>query len=83
MLVDRKLRAKAVAVNRANLDLQLSHVEGSGHEYWVDAEAGFDPRDQADLIQFLLSLDDDPAMLSQLNSSNAPGVERCRGCCVK
>jgi hypothetical protein len=29
----------------------------------VDAAAGFTPQEQTDLIQFLLSLDDDPEVL--------------------
>jgi hypothetical protein len=31
---------KAIAVNRANPNRQRSNVDGSGHNYWVDAEAG-------------------------------------------
>lgn len=53
----------AIAANRANSDLQQSNIDGSGHAYWVDAEAGFTTQDQSDLIQFLISLDDDPEVL--------------------
>ncbi|MBW4560440.1 MAG: hypothetical protein KME32_04635 [Mojavia pulchra JT2-VF2] len=63
VLVDRNLRQVAVAANQANSDLQKSNVDGSGHAYWVDAEAGFTPGEQTDLIQFLLSLDDNPEVL--------------------
>ena len=63
MLLDRHLRAPMIAANRSNPDLQRSNVEGIGHAYWVDAAAGFTPQDQTDLIQFLLSLDDDPDVL--------------------
>ncbi|MBW4449786.1 MAG: hypothetical protein KME38_23845 [Spirirestis rafaelensis WJT71-NPBG6] len=63
VLVDRNLRQTAVAVNRENPDLQATNVDGSGHEYWVDKQAGFTPQDQTDLIQFLLSIDDQPAVL--------------------
>jgi hypothetical protein len=63
VLVDRKLRQKTVAVNRANEELGRSHIDGSGHNYWVDPEAGFTVQDQTDLIQFLLSLDDDPQVI--------------------
>ncbi len=63
VLLDRQLRERAIAANRANPDLQKSNVDGSGHNYWVDADAGFTTQDQIDLIQFLLSLDDDPEVL--------------------
>ncbi|NDJ16925.1 hypothetical protein, partial [Myxacorys almedinensis] len=53
----------AVAANRANPDLQAIQSDGSGHHYWVDKQAGFTPEDQTALIQFLLSIDDDPAVL--------------------
>jgi hypothetical protein len=63
VLVDRTLRQAAIAQNRANPDLQRTHVDGSGHNYWVDADSGFTVQDQTELIQFLLSLDDDPQVL--------------------
>lgn len=63
LLVDRQLRQPAVEANRANGDLQRSHIDGSGHNYWVDREAGYSPQEQNDLIEFLLSLDDDPAIV--------------------
>jgi hypothetical protein len=63
VLVDRKLRDLAIANNRANPDLLLSNVDGSGHNYWVDSEAGFTTSEQTDLIQFLLSLDDNPEVI--------------------
>ncbi len=63
VLVDRTLRDRAIAANRGNPDLQQANVDGSGHNYWVDAQAGFTPQDQTDLVQFLLSLDDDPQVL--------------------
>ncbi|MBD3882043.1 hypothetical protein IFO70_09765 [Phormidium tenue FACHB-886] len=65
VLVDRQLRSAAVAANRANPDLQRANIDGSGHEYWVDAKAGFTPDEQSALIEFLLSLDDDPAVLPE------------------
>ena len=64
VLVDRNLRKAAIAANRANPDLKQSNVDGSGHNYWVDRRAGYSTDDQTALIQFLLSLDDDPAVLS-------------------
>jgi hypothetical protein len=70
VLVDRDLRAVAVDANRASAALQTDHIDGSGHEYWVDRQAGFTPQQQSDLIQFLLSIDDAPAILPQSNQSN-------------
>ena len=64
VLVDRNLREQMIATNRANPDLQRSNVDGSGHNYWVDAESGFTIQDQTDLIEFLLSLDDNPEVLT-------------------
>ena len=64
VLLDRDLRTAAVTANRADPDLQASHADGSGHEYWVDAQAGFTTPQQTDLIEFLLSIDDDPAVLA-------------------
>ncbi|MEP0879937.1 hypothetical protein NDI49_00045 [Trichocoleus sp. ST-U3] len=69
VLLDRNLRETTVAVNRANSDLQQSNVDGSGHAYWVDTEAGFTSQDQTDIIQFLLSLDDDPEVLPAVASN--------------
>ena len=63
LLLDRRLREPMIAANRSNPDLQRSNVEGIGHTYWVDEAAGFTLQEQTDLIQFLLSLDDDPAVL--------------------
>jgi hypothetical protein len=63
VLLDRNLREEAIAANRVNPSLQRSNVDGTGHNYWVDAEAGFNMQDQTDVIQFLLSLDDNPEVL--------------------
>ena len=70
VLLDRKLRQPMVAANRANPDLQRSNVDGSGHAYWVDNKAGYTTQDQTDLIQFLLSLDDDPEVLPTIASKS-------------
>jgi hypothetical protein len=67
VLVDRQLRQVAVAANRDNPDLQTTHIDGSGHEYWVDQQAGFSAEDQTALIQFLLSVDDEPSVLPALS----------------
>lgn len=65
LLLDRRLRKAAIAANRANPDLQQSNIDGSGHAYWVDAAAGFTLAEQSALIEFLLSLDDNPAVLPE------------------
>lgn len=63
VLLDRNLREPMIAANRAKSSLQRANVDGRGHNYWVDAESGFTTQDQTDLIQFLLSLDDQPEVL--------------------
>jgi hypothetical protein len=55
-LLDSSLRRQVVAVNRANPALQVSNLDGSGHNFYVD-----DSQKQQDLINFLLALDDNPA----------------------
>jgi mono/diheme cytochrome c family protein len=62
-LIDRRLRAPMIDANHAHPDLQRANIEGIGHEFWVDDQAGFTVQQQTDLIVFLLSLDDDPAVL--------------------
>ncbi|GAB1543358.1 hypothetical protein NUACC21_60320 [Scytonema sp. NUACC21] len=59
-LVDRELRALVVQANKANPGLVRSNLDGTGHEFYVDRQAGFNPRQQTDLINFLLALDDNP-----------------------
>lgn len=76
VLVDRKLREAAIVANKANPDLQITQVDGSGHEYWVDQEAGFTAQDQTDLIQFMLSIDDDPAVLPTSSSEDVALLNR-------
>lgn len=70
VLVDRDLRNVAVTQNRANHALQRINSDGSGHEYWVDKQAGFSPQEQTALIQFLLSIDDDPIVLPNSAATN-------------
>jgi hypothetical protein len=62
-LVDRTLRQAAVQANQASPNLVRANIEGIGHEFWVDAEAGFTLQQQDDLILFLLSLDDNPLVI--------------------
>lgn len=59
-LIDRGLRARVVAANRANPALVNSNLDGSGHNFYVDRQAGFTPAQQTDLVNFLMALDDDP-----------------------
>ncbi|MBV9268776.1 MAG: hypothetical protein JO061_21590, partial [Acidobacteriaceae bacterium] len=56
-LVDRSLRSKVVAANRASPDLRRMNVEGIGHEYWVDSQGGFSAQEQSALIDYLLAYD--------------------------
>ena len=55
-LVDRQLRARTIRANQADEDLVRVHVQGVGHEFWVDEAAGFSRADQDALIQYLLWL---------------------------
>ncbi len=59
-LVDRNLRSFVIKANRAYPALGISNLDGTGHEFYVDRSAGFSPRQQADLVNFLLALDNDP-----------------------
>jgi Di-haem oxidoreductase, putative peroxidase len=61
-LLDRKLRQKVVRSNKLNpaLSPERSNLDGTGHEFYVDNQTGFNPQQQTDLINFLLALDDDP-----------------------
>ncbi|MEO1302219.1 MAG: hypothetical protein AAFV36_03465 [Myxococcota bacterium] len=60
-LLDSTLRAQVVRVNQA-LVPPGQNLEGRGHNFWVDRTTGFSSTEQADLIAFLLALDDDPAV---------------------
>ena len=55
-LIDRTLRQCVIAANTTAPSLQAMHVQGTGHEFWVDAETGFTPADQEALIQYVFSL---------------------------
>ncbi|MEH1839036.1 MAG: di-heme oxidoredictase family protein [Nostoc sp.] len=59
-LVDRDLRALVVKANKANPSLVRSNLDGTGHDFYVDRQAGFNSNQQTDLINFLLALDDNP-----------------------
>ncbi|KQQ25419.1 cytochrome C oxidase Cbb3 [Methylobacterium sp. Leaf123] len=55
-LVDRSLRAKVVAANKASPKARTARATGEGHTYWADAEAGVSGKEQADLVAYLLSV---------------------------
>jgi hypothetical protein len=55
-LLDRRLRARVVRANQADLRLRRMHVTGQGHEFWVDETAGFSLTDRAALVHYLLTL---------------------------
>lgn len=55
-LIDRALRQRVIAANATAPSLQAMHVQGTGHEFWVDTETGFTPADQEALIQYVFSL---------------------------
>jgi len=55
-LLDRALRQRVVAANATAPGLQAMHVQGIGHAFWVDAEAGFTSEDQEALIQYVFTL---------------------------
>lgn len=51
-LIDRDLRARVIA---ANSSLQRMNVQGAGHNYWVDEQAGYTANKQRALILYLLT----------------------------
>jgi hypothetical protein len=59
-LVDRQLRGQVIAANKAYPGLVRSNLDGTGHPFYVDQAAKFTPAQQADLINFLLALDNNP-----------------------
>jgi hypothetical protein len=59
-LVDRALRAQVIAANQDDARLVNSNLDGRGHEFYVDAAAGYSPQEQADLVNYLMALDDNP-----------------------
>lgn len=59
-LIDRQLREQVVTANQENLALVRSNLDGTGHNFYVDRTTGFTTRQQIDLINFLLSLDNNP-----------------------
>lgn len=54
-LIDRELRARVVAANHASAALRRVNVEGIGHEYWIDAQAGYTKQQQQAVIGYLFT----------------------------
>jgi cytochrome c5 len=59
-LVDRELREKVIQVNQSDPGLVRSNLDGTGHDFYVDPAAGFSYKEQKDLVNFMLALDDEP-----------------------
>lgn len=55
-LLDRELRSRVVAANRAAGLEEAAKVSGEGHAHWVDAAAGYSTEEQGALVAWLLSL---------------------------
>ncbi|MGF7087710.1 mono/diheme cytochrome c family protein [Kroppenstedtia sanguinis] len=55
-LVDRRLRKRVIEANHSVKALRDVHVQGIGHEYWADEDAGVTKEQQDGLIQYLLNL---------------------------
>ncbi|WP_096202551.1 hypothetical protein [Bacillus sp. FJAT-45350] len=64
-LFDRKLRKKVIEANRAESDLEDVHIDGSGHEFWVDETTGFTAEEQEALIKYLLSITEPDEKMTQ------------------
>jgi hypothetical protein len=54
-LIDRDLRQRIIDANSAHPDMVDLNVLGVGHDFWVDAGAGFSDDDQRAVILFLLT----------------------------
>lgn len=54
-LIDREVRARVVAANETSPDLRRMNVQGIGHNYWVDSQAGFTGQEQRALILYLIT----------------------------
>jgi Di-haem oxidoreductase, putative peroxidase len=59
-LVDRELREKVIQANKSDQGLVRSNLDGTGHDFYVDPAAGFSYKEQKDLVNFMLALDDEP-----------------------
>ena len=59
-LVDRTLRSQVIGANQISPILAMLNLDGTGHHFYVDPISGFGYRAQTDLVNFLMSLDDNP-----------------------
>jgi hypothetical protein len=59
-LLDSKLRQQVIAANHNSPALINSNLDGTGHNFYVDPTTSFSYTQQSDLVNFLLSLDDNP-----------------------
>jgi hypothetical protein len=59
-LVDSKLRSQVVAANKGEPELVRGNLDGTGHNFYVDRTTGFTVKQQTDLVNFLMALDNDP-----------------------
>ncbi|MBE0596789.1 MAG: cytochrome C oxidase Cbb3 [Desulfuromonadales bacterium] len=64
-LLDRQLRRRLIRLYEEDWELQAAKVTGTGHEFWVDAQAGFSTREQQSLIHYLLTLPAPPSTLGR------------------
>jgi len=55
-LIDRRLWREVIEANRRSPELRGAHVEGIGHEFWVDDAGGFTREQQDALVHYLLTL---------------------------
>jgi hypothetical protein len=59
-LLDSQLRQQVIAANHNSPALINSNLDGTGHNFYVDPTTSFTYTQQSDLVNFLLSLDDNP-----------------------
>ncbi|SDC51564.1 hypothetical protein SAMN04488112_10951 [Melghirimyces thermohalophilus] len=55
-LLDKDIRQQVIQANQDSPDLRSLHIQGIGHEYWVDDNTGFSKEEQQALVHYLLSL---------------------------
>lgn len=70
-LFDHDLRSRVIVANQRVKDLQTVHVQGIGHEYWVDGSRGFSRDDQDALAHYLLTVSGDPTMVTRADQGSA------------
>jgi hypothetical protein len=54
-LLDREVRTAVISGNNEP-GLKRSHISGTGHQFWIDRQAGFTCTDQNSAVEFLLSI---------------------------